>query len=188
MTRRIYSVRLKRTRQVLRAGQSARQIAGLLGFENSQQIAISAAVFALAYKAVVEYRTARLRLLLSNQFLLIRCSFADAEDREVRSAECGKKKEEGLRSSLFRIGQRPLNSGDFGHLLMERGKTTLTYPLPAKSPRLDAADLPWIIREMGRITPLDPLEEFYQLSRELLRLLRLARVDFTSESRKGHAA
>jgi hypothetical protein len=66
--------------------------------------------------------------------------------------------------------------------------TTLTWPLPDKSPRLDAADLPWVIREMGRITPLDPLEEFYQLNRELLRLLRLAKDDQISHKSSEHAA
>jgi hypothetical protein len=53
---------------------------------------------------------------------------------------------------------------------------------------LDAADLPWLIREIGRITPFDPLEEFYQLNRELLRLLRLAKIDDQAENHGEHAA
>lgn len=213
MTRLINAVRLNRNRHVLRARQRARQIAGLLGYERPQQIAISAAVFAVAYKTVVEHRTARLQFMLSDDRLLIRCARADSSSccadiepkRQRRPESLPDEKEEGatlplrtpLTTRLLTFHSSPdvlatdfglLATEYFGELVLERGFTTLSFPLPDQSPRLDAADLPWVIREMGRITPLDPLEEFYQLNRELLRLLRLTRADPTSESRGGHAA
>ncbi len=185
MTRLIYSLRLNRSRHVLRAGQRARQMAGLLGYESQEQSAISAAAFAVAYKAVVEHKTARLQFLLSDHRFLIRCR-ACADGKVERETLALRPCSPSGQSSPPLMAD--LNSANFGDWILKQGLITLSWPLPDKAPRLDAADLPWIIREVGRITPLDPLEEFYQLNRELLRLLRLTRVDLTFHNRGEHAA
>jgi hypothetical protein len=185
MTRPFHSFRLERTRHVLRAGQRARQIAGLLGFDRPQQSAISAAVFAIAYKAVGDYKSARMRFLLSENRLLVRCY--TSSNRKVERPTLPYQASRGIPP----YSSRPavdINSASFGDLALEPDLMTLSFPLPDGSPRLDAADLPWVIREMGRITPLDPLEEFYQLNRELLRLIRLTNADWNVQSQGGHAA
>jgi hypothetical protein len=185
MTHLIYSFRLERNRHVLRAGQRARQIAGFLGFDRHHQSAISAAVFAIAYKAVVDHKSARMRFLLSENRLLVRCHARF--DRKVKRPTLPYHLSRGVSNLSSRPPIDPA-SACFGDLKVEPRLMTLSFPLPDGSPRLDVADLPWVIREMGRITPLDTLEEFYQLNRELLRLIRLTKADQNTENRGGHAA
>src|SRR5260370_38584136 len=52
---------------------------------------------------------------------------------------------------------------------------TLTFALPEKPARVETADLPWMIQELDRNTPLDPLEELGHWNQEMLQLTRLAR-------------
>ncbi len=185
MTRVIHSFRLERNRHVLRAGQRARQIAGLLGFDRPQQSAISAAVFAIAYKTVFDHKSGRMRFLLTEDRLLVQC--ISCSDRKVETQTLPYHFSRGIPPHSARP-MVDLSSASFGDLALEPGSMTLSFLLPDGTPRLDAADLPWVIREMGRITPLDPLEEFYQLNRELLRLIRLTKTDVNAENRGGHAA
>jgi len=186
MIRLIYSLKLHRHQHVLRARQRTRQIAGLLGYGPSHQSAVSAAVFAIAYKSVADRKTAKIQFLLGNDTLLIRCILC-ADGKVDRGIVPFRRSKSAVSSSLSRSFAE-LRPTAFGDLSLEPGRMTLTFPLPAQSPRLDAADLPWLIREIGRITPFDPLEEFYQLNRELLRLLRLAKIDDQAENRGEHAA
>jgi len=184
MIRLIYSLKLRRHQHILRARQRTRQIAGLLGYEPSHQSAVSAAVFAIAYKSVVDRKTAKIKFLLGDDNLLIRCILC--ADGKVDLVPFSRSKSPA--SFSLRKPFAELKPTTFGDLNLEPGRMTLTFPLPAQSPRLDAADLPWLIREIGRITPFDPLEEFYQLNRELLRLLRLAKIDDQAENHGEHAA
>jgi hypothetical protein len=188
MIRLIYSLKLHRHQHILRARQRTRQIAGLLGYEPSHQSAVSAAVFAIAYKSVVNRKSAKIQFLLGNDTLLIRRILcADGKvDRGI--VPFRRPKSAVSSSSTSSRSFAELKPTTFGDLSLEPGRMTLTFPLPAQSPRLDAADLPWLIREIGRITPFDPLEEFYQLNRELLRLLRLTKIDDQAENHGEHAA
>jgi hypothetical protein len=185
MTRLIHSLKLERTRHVLRGGQRARQIAGLLGFDAHQQSAISAAVFAIAYKGVADLRPAKLRFFLSDDRLLVQCQSASEDQAHETESSAQSSRGNPSGESPNTIKWRPTVLGD---LALGPELLVLSFPLPAGSPRLDLADLPWVIREMGRITPLDALEEFYFLNRELLRLLRLTNVTKAPPSRGGHAA
>ncbi|HEV2948960.1 MAG TPA: hypothetical protein VGX70_16420 [Gemmataceae bacterium] len=186
MIRLIYSLKLHRHQHILRARQRTRQIAGLLGYEPFHQSAVSAAVFAIAYKSVADRKTAKIQFLLGGDSLLIRCILC-ADGKVGRGIVPFRPVKRDASSSLRRSFAE-LRPTTFGDLSLEPGSITLTFPLPAQSPRLDAADLPWLIREIGRITPFDPLEEFYQLNRELLRLLRLAKIDDLAENPGEHAA
>jgi hypothetical protein len=155
-----------------------------LGYESQQQSAISAAVFAIAYKAVSDLSPAKLKFFLSDDRLMVRCQSSDVKPDESRRASS---KSQGNQSSEARSPTK-WRATVLGDLAMEPGLMVLSFPLPAAAPRLDLADIPWVIREMSRITPLDTLEEFYYLNRELLRLLRMTKVDRKPEARGGHAA
>jgi hypothetical protein len=157
-----------------------------LGYEPAQQSAVSAGVFAVAYKAVFEHQTARLQFLLSEHRFLVRCR-ACANGKVERATVPLRHSSINHAQSSSRL-KADFTSANFGDLALERGTMTLSFPLLEVSPRLDAADLPWVIREMARITPLDPLEEFYQLNRELLRVLRLTKIHRDSPNRGEHAA
>jgi hypothetical protein len=157
-----------------------------LGYESSHQSAISAAVFAIAYKSVTDRKTAKLRFLLSDQNLVIRCILC--ADGKIDPGILPYRRSRNVNRSSSRCSFAELKPANFGDLVLESGGMILTFPLPEQSPQLDAADLPWLIRELGRITPFDPLEEFYQLNRELLRLLRLAENGSQAENQGEHAA
>src|SRR4029077_4398449 len=73
MIRLIYSLKLHRHKHILRARQRTRQIAGLLGYGPSHVSAISAAVFAIAYKSVADGKSAKIQFLLGDDNFLIRC-------------------------------------------------------------------------------------------------------------------
>jgi hypothetical protein len=184
MTRLIYSLKLHRHGHILRARQRTRQIAGLLGYGPSEQSAVSAAVFAVAYKSVADGKTAKIQFLLGEGILVIRCIFC--ADGKIDRAILPFRPSAG--ASQSRMSFTELKPACFGDLTLEPGRMILTFPLPDQTPRLDAADLPWLIRELGRITPFDPLEEFFQLNRELLRLLRLAKMENQTKNYGEHAA
>jgi hypothetical protein len=184
MTRLIYSLKLHRHGHILRARQRTRQIAGLLGYGPSEQSAISAAVFAVAYKSVADRKTAKIQFLLSEESLVIRCILC--ADGKIDRAILPYRPSAGAPQS--RSSFTELKPACLGDLTLEPGRMILTFPLPDQAPHLDAADLPWLIRELGRITPFDPLEEFYQLNRELLRLLRLAKMKNETKNHGEHAA
>jgi len=189
MTQLIHALKLEKNRHVLRAGQRARQIAGLLGFDAREQSAISAAVFAIAYKAVADSKPAKLKFFLGDDRLMVQCHTSSDKkwDRRRQTRMSGPPI---THHSPLTTHHSPVHwwSALFGDLALEPGLSTLSFPLPGVSPRLDSADLPWVIREMSRITPLDPIEEFFHLNRELLRLLRLTEAARTSETAGGHAA
>ena len=57
----------------------------------------------------------------------------------------------------------------------EGGLRTLTFALPEKPSRMEAADLPWAVQELDRTTPLDVLDELSHWNQEMLQLTQLAR-------------
>jgi len=167
MSTTLLSLQLHRSRDVLQARQRARQIAGLLGFEGLEQTAISALVLSVSLEALLQHGSARLQVAVDNSQLEIRCQPEDSSKLSFRKIQVG--------SRAF-VGPLPqFYPGMQAEVDPERGLRTLTFPLPEKPARVEDADLPWMVQELDRNTPLDPLEELSHWNQEMLQLTRLAR-------------
>jgi hypothetical protein len=163
----LLSLQLERSRDALQARQRTRQIAGLLGFEGLEQTAISSLVLAVSLEALSRNQTARLQLALDSGHLEIRCQAAHSSKLQFRKIRTG--------SRAF-VGPLPqYYPGMQAEVDPQGGVRTLTFPLPEKPARVEAADLPWMVQELDRNTPLDPLEELSHWNQEMLQLTRLAR-------------
>jgi len=161
----LLSLQLHRGRDVLQARQRTRQIAGLLGFEGLEQTAISALVLSVSLETLSRYGSARLLVAVDGGQLEIRCQAGDSSKLPFRKAP----------SPAF-VGPLPqFYPGMQAEVDPERGLRTLTFPLAEKSARVEMADLPWMVQELDRNTPLDPLEELSHWNQEMLQLTRLAR-------------
>ena len=163
----LLSLRLHRSRDVLQARQRTRQIAGLLGFEGLEQTAISALALSVTLQALSQYGSAWLQLAVGGGQLEIRCQAADSSKLPFRKIRVGSRALIGPLSQFYPGMQAEVDQ--------EGGLRTLTFALPAKPPRVETADLPWMIQELDRTTPLDPLEELVHWNQEMLPLTRLAR-------------
>src|SRR5438128_5591430 len=83
MTQLIASLRIRRSRDVLRARQRARQIAGILGYEGLERSMISAKVFAIALQALEKTKSAKLLFKMIGDHLQVDCKYLP--DREGES-------------------------------------------------------------------------------------------------------
>jgi hypothetical protein len=163
----LLSLQLHRGRDVLQARQRTRQIAGLLGFEGLEQTAISALVLSVSLEALAQHQSVRLQLALDSTQLEIRCQAEEASKLPFRKLRTGSRALIGPLSQFYPGMQAEVDP--------EGGFRTLTFPLPEKPARVEAADLPWMVEELDRNTPLDPLEELGHWNQEMLQLTRLAR-------------
>jgi hypothetical protein len=163
----LLSLRLHRSHDILQARQRTRQIVGLLGFEGLEQTAISSLVLSVGLEALSQYGATWLQLALSGDQLEIRCQAADSSKlpfRRIRS-----------RTQAFTGPLPRFYPGMQAEFDPERGLRTLTFPLPEKPVRVETEDLPWMVQELDRNTPLDPLEELCYWNQEMLQLTQLAR-------------
>jgi hypothetical protein len=157
MTQPIISLRIRQSRDTLRARQRARQIAGLLGYQGLERSMISAKVFALALRALEKANGAKMLFRLIGDRLQVVCQYLPGQSGNLPSG-CGKK------------------------------CARLAFPPPQQPRQLEASDLPWLARELGRMTPLDPAEEVKLLRQELSLLLPYAGVNSPSGHHHENAA
>lgn len=163
----LLSLRLHRSRDVLQARQRTRQIAGLLGFEGLEQTAISALALSVCLEALSQHGSAWLQLAVNGAQLEIRCQAADSSNLPFRKIRVGTQAFTGPLPQFYPGLQAEVDQ--------EGGLRTLTFALPEKPARVETADLPWMVQELDRNTPLDPLEELCYWNQEMLQLTRLAR-------------
>jgi hypothetical protein len=164
----LLSLSLSRSRDLLQARQRARQIARLLGFDDLESTTISALVLAIGIEGLSQNGGGRLRFTLKDGQLEISCQARLSDETEHST----------LPFRGFQAGAAPLAQffpGVQTEVDRDGGLRALTFALPDESPRLEASDLPWIVEELDRNTPLDPLEELGQWNQEFLQMLRLAR-------------
>jgi hypothetical protein len=163
----LLSLQLHRSRDVLQARQRTRQIVALLGFDGLEQTAISALVLSVSLEALLQHGSAWLQVAVDSGQLEIRCQEADSSTLAFRKNRVG--------SRAF-VGPLPqFYPGMKAEVDPERGLRTLTFPLPEKPARVEEADLRWMVQELDRNTPLEPLEELSYWNQEMLQLTRLAR-------------
>jgi hypothetical protein len=167
MSTTLLSLELHRSRDILQARQRARQIAGLLGFEGLEQTAISTLVLSVSLEALLQHGSAGLQVALNNGQLEIRCQPEDSSKLSFRKLRVGNRAFVGPLPQFYPGLQAEVDPA--------RGLRTLTFPLPEKPARVEEADLPWMVEELDRNTPLDPLEELCYWNQEMLQLTRLAK-------------
>jgi hypothetical protein len=186
MTQLIASLRIRRSRDVLRARQRARQIAGLLGYEGLEKSVISAKVFALALQVLEKTNGAKLLFRWIGDHLQVDCKYLPDSEGEPDSLPFRRGKSRRIKMS----GQLSIDTGPslLSGLSTEVDGLSLAFSPPEQPSQLERSDLPWVARELGRMTPLDPAEELRLLNQELLFLLRYAGVNWTSENRHENAA
>ena len=68
------------------------------------------------------------------------------------------------------------------------GTAQIVLRLPENTSSLDRHDLPWIIQQLNRITPLNLFEEFHQQNLEILHLATLLRSQAEGVSQDSSAA
>jgi hypothetical protein len=167
MSTSLLSLQLHRSRDVLQARQRTRQIAGLLGFEGLEQTAISALVLSVSLETVLQHGSALLRVVVDGGQLEIHCQAVDSSKLSYRKIGAG--------GRAFTEPLPQFYPGMQAEVDPQAGIRTLTFPLPEKPARVEMADLPWMVEELDRNTPLDPLEELCYWNQEMLQLTRLAR-------------
>jgi hypothetical protein len=145
MNHALLTLKVRTKRDVLRARQRARQIARLLGYEPVEQSWIAASVFDMARKAMTH--RAVLRIELQPDLLRISVQSCDHESRDFQSRD-----HEGAIALPLPDGRSSENASS-----------------------LDRHDLPWIIQQLNRITPVNLFEEFHQQNLEMLHLASLWR-------------
>jgi hypothetical protein len=168
----LFSLHLERGRDLLQARQRARQIASLLGFEGLEQTTISALVLAIAIEALSQNRTAWLQVSIVDGQLEIQCKASARREEDASNLPFRKIRS---RRQTF-VGPLPqFYPGMQAEVDSQGGLRRLTFALPDKPPRIEAADLPWAVQELDNTTPLDVLEEFSHWNQEMLQLTQLAR-------------
>jgi hypothetical protein len=134
----LFTVRLRRNRDLLLVRQRARQVARILGFDATEQSRIAAAVFHLAWHAVHH---------LSQPELIFR--IADSVLHVV--PEC-----------------RQPASGKPGAGEAADGCLRLERPLPKTAEALAPEDVAWVLQELIHMTPPSVFEEVQQQNQDLL--------------------
>jgi hypothetical protein len=168
----LFSLHLDRSRDLLQARQRTRQIAGLLGFEGLEQTAISALALAISLEALSQNGTAWLHVAIGDGHLEIRCKASARREANLSSLPLRKIRS---RRQTFQGPLSQFYPGMQAEVDPDGGLRTLIFALPEKPPRIEAADLPWIVQELDRTTPLDVLEELSHWNQEMLQLTQLAR-------------
>jgi hypothetical protein len=130
-------------KDVVRARQRARQIAGLLGYEASPQAAIAASVFYLCQQVLTEGITASLIFAVDD-----RCLRITPVPRDI-----------------FLAHDRP---ADILALSPPASSLQLQQPLPVRVDALPPLDLTWVAEELQRHTTLNVFEEMTRQNQELL--------------------
>jgi hypothetical protein len=144
---------------VVAVRQHARQIAGLLGFGPSEQARIAAVVFEIAQHAVTFARRVSIQFQLVGNTLRV----LPVSSRAQRSARAERFDPRGMRR-LLKYLQRECHRHD------ER-VSMLSVPLPEEPLAPAREDLPWLIEELVRRTPLSLFDEIHKQNQEVLRLL-----------------
>jgi hypothetical protein len=161
----IITLALRSKRDIMLARQRARQVAGLLGFDSLEQARIAAQVFELAVNARQFAGSVALQFQLADTAL------------QVFPVPLRTKKTRGTAPS----SPSELNPAGVRRLIDCLRKATeldtrlplrLEAPLPAKPPTVGIEELPWLLKELEKLTPANLFEEVQRQNQELLRALR----------------
>jgi hypothetical protein len=172
---------LRAKQDAVLARQRARQIAGLLGFDRRHQIVIAATVFANVWKFKQLHAYGVLRFQLEEDALHI---FPVA--KLVRAARPGQSHGGQLNARGVRRLMKCL--GDLPHFA--NASLDVRARLPAGPCEHDTADLPWLVRQLSRLAPLDLLDEIQNQNQEIMFLLQEicpARLDTPSPQEQSQA-
>jgi hypothetical protein len=146
----ILTLKIRNRRDVLRARQRARQIAGLLGFELLEKTAIACAVFEIARRACRSMGGSAIRFQLDESTLA------------VFPVKCGHGRADvDLHSSWDSKPFHPAEPATDSMLRLDR-------PQPSRALPLDRESLAFVAAELSRLTPFDVFEEIHQHNQELL--------------------
>jgi hypothetical protein len=171
----LHDLVIARPRDLFRARQRARQIAGTLRFSPHEQLLFAVTVFDLACQAWKRQGRAGLQFVLDGDRLQVwshdpACD-PGGDEPAIRldraAAGAGPAWDvEAFQRLLKRLRDRPAAGG--GPLL--------DMPLPCPNLGMDRQDLPWAIEQLAEVTPLRLLDEIEQHNADLLRLLRQVQV------------
>jgi hypothetical protein len=140
MTHLLFTLSLKRKRDLLRARQLVRHVAHLLGFSGADQLCLTATVFELACQAWTPSKRARISCEIAENCLQVVCT--------------------------PRLKERPSQG------LEKLPAGCVSKPLPTTaSSAAPRDDLPWILKQLVELAPLDVFEEMQKINQELLQLL-----------------
>jgi hypothetical protein len=156
----LLTMRVRTRRDVLKARQRARQIAALLGFDVHERTTIAALVFEVACNA----RGTQGRIEFQLNRGLLRIFPAGTRARSSR------KNRRPPQTTWDVRGARRLV-----HKLREGASQTrvlrLDQRLPERTGTLAHDDLPWMVRQLAKLSPLDVFEEIRLQNQEVLRCL-----------------
>jgi hypothetical protein len=184
MNTHLLTLKLRGKRSALLVRQRARQVAGLLGFGASDKARIAALAFRIA-EASCTSTGAVLRFQIEKRNLHI---FAEASLERAHGHQQHR-----------RHGQSPRLSADGTRRLVAKLKSlaarrhihlSVEEPLPEGRAGLVQDDVPWLIAELERLTPLDVWAEVCQQNEELLEAVpsRRGRRSIRPDQRRRPAA
>jgi hypothetical protein len=168
----LHELVIDRPRELFRARQRARQIAGTLRFSPTEQLLFAVTVFDIACQGWKHQGPVVLRFVLDGdraQVWLVQPSV----EEEMNN---------GPATPLDHSsnGAMPVWDVDAFQRLMKHvrehperpeDRPLLDMPLPCRDLGLDREDLPWAIAQLAERTPLRLLDEIEQQNTDLLRLL-----------------
>jgi HPt (histidine-containing phosphotransfer) domain-containing protein len=172
----LHDLMVARPRDLFRARQRARQIAGTLRFSPHEQLLFAVTVFDLACQGWKRRGRVGLQFVLDGQRLQVWLNDPAAEAGEDETAIRLDRATadaapvwdvEALQRLLKRLRDRPAPPAD---------RPLLDMPLRCQDLGMGREDLPWVIEQLAEITPLRLLDEIEQHNADLLRLLRQVQV------------
>jgi signal transduction histidine kinase/CheY-like chemotaxis protein len=174
VTGRLLTVRVRHEHDIVAARQRARQIAGRLGFDSTEQTRIATAVSELARNAFeyagggsVEYAVEG---AAPPQVLSVRVTDSGAGIPNLDQVLAGRyRSETGMGLGL--VGTRRLMDGFSITSTAEGTTVTITKLLPRKSKALTTTQVGRLTDELANERPAGPVEEVQQQNQELLRTL-----------------
>jgi len=180
----LHDLVVTRPRDLFRARQRARQIAGTLRFSPHEQLLFAVTVFDLACQGWKRQGQVALRFVLDGDRLQVwlhgPAAEPDGDAPTIRLDPAAPVWDvEAFQRLLRRLRDRPAPPAD-GPLL--------DMPVRCQGLGMDRADLPWAIEQLAELTPLRLLDEIEQHNADLLRLLRQVQVARPAPAQQPTAA